>query len=198
MKGPRYGINRSLAGTRCCRGGPCCRLCWPSLCMSAISCSSSRALCSSSRIIWRTLAWTVTRWHLASRVSFCFCRLWFLIRRAHNCSWSSADMPMTSSSSIASSPSVGAKPGGGACGTPPELQVHRVPSRVGWSWRCLLLTASSSKAFWGGVVREGLAFFLSQQRCLRCFVDGWVCLRTSSLGGHRGLFFVARTVGAKC
>jgi hypothetical protein len=39
-----------------------------------------------------------------------------------------------------------------------------------------------------GVVREGLAFFLSQQRYLRCFVDGWDCLRTSSLGCHRGLF----------
>jgi hypothetical protein len=50
----------------------------------------------------------------------------------------------------------------------------------------------------GGVVREGLAFFLNQQRCLRCFVDGWGCLRASSLGGHRGLFFVAPTVGAKC
>jgi hypothetical protein len=50
----------------------------------------------------------------------------------------------------------------------------------------------------GGVVREGLAFFLSQQRCLRCFIDGWSCLRASSLGRHHGLFFVARTVGAKC
>jgi hypothetical protein len=40
----------------------------------------------------------------------------------------------------------------------------------------------------GGVVREGLAFFLSQQRCLHCFVDGWGCLRISLLGCHRGLF----------
>jgi hypothetical protein len=166
--------------------------------MSVISCSSSQALCSSSCIIWRTLACTVTRWRLASRMSFCFWRLWFLMHRAHNCSWSSAEMPMTLSSSIAPSLSGGAKPGGGACGTPPELQVHRLPSGVGWSWRCLLLTASSSKASWGCCPRGPCLFFLSQQRCLRCFVDGWGCLRTISLGGHRGLFFVARTVGAKC
>jgi hypothetical protein len=165
--------------------------------MSVISCSSSRALCSSSRIICRTLAWAVTRWCLALRMSFCFWRLWFLMRRARSCSWSSAEMPMTSPSSIASSPSGGAKPGGGSCGMPPELQVRRVSSGVGCSWRCLLLTASSSKASWGVLSARALPFFLSQQRCLRCFIDGWGCLRTSSLGGHRGLFFVARTVGAK-
>jgi hypothetical protein len=68
------------------------------------------------------------------------------MHRARSCSWSSAEMPMTSSSSIASSSSSGAKPSGGACGTPPELQVCSVPSGVGWSWRCLLLTASYSKA----------------------------------------------------
>jgi hypothetical protein len=55
------------------------------------------------------------------------------MRRARNCSCFSAEMPMTSSSSIASSPSGGAKPGGGACGSPPELQVRRVPSGVGCS-----------------------------------------------------------------
>jgi hypothetical protein len=38
---------------------------------------------------------------------------------------------MTSPSSIASSPSGGMKPGGGACGTPPELQVCRMPLGVG-------------------------------------------------------------------
>ena len=103
----------------------------PSPCMSAIFCSSSRALCSSSRIIWRTLAWAVTRWRLVSRMSFCFWRLWFLMRRACSCGWSSAEMPMTLPSSIASSPSGGAKPGGGACGSPLELQVRRVPSGVG-------------------------------------------------------------------
>jgi hypothetical protein len=149
MKGPRCRMNGSLAWTRCWRGSPCCRLYWPSPCMSAISCSSSRALYSLSCIIWRTLACTVTHWRLASRISFCFWRLWFLMRRARSCSWSSAETPMTSSSSIVSSPSGGAKPGGGACGTPPELQVHRVPSGVGWSWHCLLLTASSLKASWG-------------------------------------------------
>ena len=67
------------------------------------------------------------------------------MRRARSFSWSSAEMPMTSPSSMVSSP-----PGGGACGAPSELQVRTVPSGVGWSWRCLLLlTASSSKASWG-------------------------------------------------
>jgi hypothetical protein len=82
---------------------------------------------------------------LASRISFCFCRWLFLMRRAHIFSWSSTEMPMTSPSSMVSSPSGGVKPGGGACGVP-----STVPLGVGWSWRCLLLlTASSSKASWG-------------------------------------------------
>jgi hypothetical protein len=68
------------------------------------------------------------------------------MRRALRCSCSSAETPMTSPSSVASSPSGGAKPGGGACGSPPELQVRRVPSGVGCSWRCLVLRASSSQA----------------------------------------------------
>jgi hypothetical protein len=182
VKGPRWGINKSPAGTRYWRGGPCCRSCWSSLCMSVISCSSSRALCSSCRIIWRT------RWRLASRMSFCFWRLRFLMRRAHSCSCSLAEMPMTSPSSAVSSPSGGAKPGGGACGSPPELQVRRVPSGVGCSWCCLLLRASSSEASWGVLSARALPFFLDQQRCLRCFVNGWGCLRTSSLGCHRGWF----------
>jgi hypothetical protein len=53
------------------------------------------------------------------------------MRRARSCSWSSAELPMTSPSSIVSLSSRGAKHGGGACGTPPELQVRRVPSGVG-------------------------------------------------------------------
>jgi hypothetical protein len=146
-------MNKSPAGVRCWGGGgggePCCRSCWPSLCMSVISCSSSWGLCSSSRIIWRTLACAVTHWRLASRMSFCFWRLRFLMCSAHSCSCSSAKTPMTSSSSVVSSPSGGAKPGGGACGSPPELQVRRVPSGVGCSWRCLLLRASSLQASWG-------------------------------------------------
>jgi hypothetical protein len=129
-------MNGSSTGTRRWRGGPCYRSCWPSLCMSMISCPSSRALCFSSRIIWRTLACTVTHWRLALRFSFCFWRLWFLRRRAHSCSYSSAEMLMTSPSSIASSPSGGAKPGG-ACGSPPELQMRMVPSGVRCPWCCL-------------------------------------------------------------
>jgi hypothetical protein len=144
MKGARWGMNKSPAGARCWRGGPCCRSWWPSLYMSAISWSSSRALCSSSHIIWRTLACAVTCWCLASRMSLYFWRLRFLIRRAHSYSYSSAEMLMTLPSSVVSSPSAGAKPRGGACGSPPELQVRRVPSGVGCSWCYLLLRSSSS------------------------------------------------------
>jgi hypothetical protein len=68
------------------------------------------------------------------------------MRRARSCSCSSAETSMTSPSSVASSPSGGTKPGGGACGCPPELHVRRVPSGVGCSLRCLLLRASSSQA----------------------------------------------------
>jgi hypothetical protein len=81
-----------------------------------------------------------------------------LMHRAHRCSYSSAETPMTSSSSIASSPSGGAKHGGGACGCPPELQVRRVPSKVGWSLCCLLLRASSSQASWGCCLRGPCPF----------------------------------------
>jgi hypothetical protein len=149
MKGPRWGMNKSPDGARCLRVGPCCRSCWPSHCMSVISCSSSQAFYSSSCIIWRTLACAVTRRRLASSISFCFWRLRFLMRRARSCSCSSAKTLMTSPSSVASSPSGGAKPGGGACGSPPELQVRRVPSGVGCSWSCLVLRALSSQASWG-------------------------------------------------
>jgi hypothetical protein len=148
-------MNKSPTGARCWRGGPCCRSCWPSRCMSAISCSSSRALCSSSRI---TLACAETRWRLASRNSFCFWRLQFLMRRARSCSCSSAETPMTSPSFVVSSPSRGAKPGGGACGCPPELQVRRVPSGVGCLLRCLLLRASSLQASWGVLSARALPF----------------------------------------
>jgi hypothetical protein len=69
------------------------------------------------------------------------------MRMARSFSWSSAEMPMTSPSSMVSSPFGGAKPSDGARGAPSELQVRTVPSGVGLSWRCLLLlTASSSKA----------------------------------------------------
>jgi hypothetical protein len=53
------------------------------------------------------------------------------MRRARSFSWSSADMLMTSPSSMVSSPSGGAKPSGGACGAPSELQVCIVPLGVG-------------------------------------------------------------------
>jgi hypothetical protein len=150
IKGPRWGMNKSPAGARYWRGGPCCRLCWPSLYMSAISCSSSRALCSLSRIIWRTLACTVTRWRLASRMSFCFWRLRFLMCRACSCSCSSAQKLMTSPSSVASLPSGGAKPG------VVLVVVLRSYRCVG----CLREWVGRLHRLLGGVVCEGLALFL--------------------------------------
>jgi hypothetical protein len=139
----------------------------------------------------------VTRWCLASRVSFCFWRWLFLMRRARSFSWSSAKMPMTSPSSMVSSPTGGAKPGGGACGAPSELQVRTVPSGVGWSWRCLLLlTASSLKASWGVLSARALPFFsASSAACAVLSMDG----ATFKLGRLPSrVVFVARTVGAKC
>jgi hypothetical protein len=55
------------------------------------------------------------------------------MRKARSFSWSSAEMPMTSPSSMVSSPSGGTKPGDGACGAPSELQVCTVLSGVGLS-----------------------------------------------------------------
>jgi hypothetical protein len=40
-----------------------------------------------------------------------------------------------------------------------------------------------------GVVREGFAFLLHQERCLCRIVDGSGGLQGCSLGGHRGVFF---------
>jgi hypothetical protein len=67
------------------------------------------------------------------------------MRGARNFSWSLAEMPMTSPSSMVSSPSGGAKPGGGACGAPSEA----VDSVI-------------FEGLLGGVVREGLAFLFRQ------------------------------------
>jgi hypothetical protein len=80
------------------------------------------------------------------------------MRKARSYSCSSAKTPMTSPSSVVSAPSGGAKPGG-SCGCPPELQVRRLPSGVGCSLRCLLLSASSSRASWWVVSTRALPFF---------------------------------------
>jgi hypothetical protein len=65
---------------------------------------------------------------------------------------------MTLSSSVVSSPSGGAKPGG-ACGCPQELQVRRVPSGVDCSLCCLLLRALSLQASWGCCLRGPCPFY---------------------------------------
>jgi hypothetical protein len=58
----------------------------------------------------------------------------------------------------------------------------------------LALSLADSVIFEGlleGGVREGFAFLLRQECCLRRVVDGRDSLLGCSLGGHHGLFFVA-------
>jgi hypothetical protein len=113
--------------------------------------------------------------------------------QARSCSCSSAETPMTSPSSVASAPSGGAKPGG-SCSCPPELQVRRLPSGVGCSLRCLLLSASSSQASWWVVSTRALPFFSASSAAFAASSAFELAL----LGAIASGFFVARTVGAKC
>jgi hypothetical protein len=53
------------------------------------------------------------------------------MRRARSFSWSSAEMLMTSPSCMVSLPFGGARPYGGVCGAPSELQVRAMSSEVG-------------------------------------------------------------------
>jgi hypothetical protein len=120
------------------------------------------------------------------------------MRRARSYSCSSAKTLMTSTSSIASSPSGGAKPGGGTCGCPLELQVRRVPSGVGCSLRCLLLRASSSQASWGVLSARALSFFSASSAAFAASSMDGAAFELALLGPSRVVLFVARTVGAKC
>jgi hypothetical protein len=120
------------------------------------------------------------------------------MRRARSCSYSSAETPVTSPSSVASLPSSGAKPGGGSCGCPPELQVRRLPSGVGWSLRCLLLTASSSQASWWVVSARALPFFSASNAAFAASSTDGAAFVLALLGAIVGGLFAARTVGAKC
>jgi hypothetical protein len=120
------------------------------------------------------------------------------MRRARSYSCSSAETAMTSPSSVASSPSGGAKLGGGACGSPLELQVRRVPSGVGCSWRCLLLRASSSQASWGVLSARALPFFSANSSTFAISSTDGASFELALLGAIVGGLFVARTVGAKC
>jgi hypothetical protein len=105
---------------------------------------------------------------------------------------------MTSLSSVVSSPSGGAKPGGGACGSPPELQVRRVPSGVGCSWHYLLLRASSLQASWGVLSARALPFFSASSVAFSASSTDGAAFELALLGAIVGGLFVARTVGAKC
>jgi hypothetical protein len=120
------------------------------------------------------------------------------MRRARSCSCSSAGMSMISPSSVASSPSIGAKPGGGSCGYPPELQVRRVPSGVGRSLRYLLLSASSSQASWWVVSARALPFFSASSAAFAASSMDGAAFELALLGAIAGGLIVARTVGAKC
>jgi hypothetical protein len=121
------------------------------------------------------------------------------MRRARSYSCSLVEMPMTLSFSVASSPSGGAKPGGGTtCSCPPELQVRRVPSGVGCSLRCLLLSASSSQASWWVLSARPLPFFSSSSATFAASSTDGGAFELALLGAIAGGLFVASTVGAKC
>jgi hypothetical protein len=111
------------------------------------------------------------------------------MRRARSFSWSLAEMSMTSPSSMVSSPSGGAKPGGGACGAPSELHVRIVPSGVGWSWCCLLLLiASSSKASWGVVSARALPFLSARSTAFAASSMDGAAFELARLGAIVGCF----------
>jgi hypothetical protein len=78
--------------------------------------------------------------------------------------------------------------GGGACGTPLELQVRRVPSGVGWSWRCLLLTASSSKSSWGVLSVRALPFFSASSAAFAASSMDGAAFELARLGAIAGCF----------
>jgi hypothetical protein len=119
-----------------------------------------------------------------------------LRRRARSCSYSSAETPRTSPSSVASSPSSGAKPGDGTCGCPPKLQVWRVPSGVCWSLRCLLLCASSSPAPWWVLSVRALPFFSASSAAFAASSTDGAAFELALLGAIAGGLLVGRTVGA--
>jgi hypothetical protein len=106
---------------------------------------------------------------------------------------------MTSPSSMVSSASGGAKPSGGVCGAPSELQLRTMPSEVGLSrGYLLLLTASSSKASWGVLSARALPFFSARSAAFAASSMDAVAFEVALLGAIAGYCFVAQTVGAKC
>jgi hypothetical protein len=109
------------------------------------------------------------------------------MRKARSCSYSSAKTLMTSPSSVVSAPSGGAKPGGG-CGCPPELQVRRLPSGVGCSLRCLLLSASSSQASWWVVSTRALPFFSTSSAAFAASLTDGAAFELALLGAIAGGF----------
>jgi hypothetical protein len=76
--------------------------------------------------------------------------------------------------------------------------VHTVPSGVGCSWRCLLLTASSSEASWGVLSVRALPFFSDSSAAFAASSTDGAAYKLARLGAIVGYLFVARTVGAKC
>jgi hypothetical protein len=135
--------------------------------MSTISCSSSLAFCS-----------------------LCFCRWLFFMRSAQSLSWSSAEMPKTSPSSMMSLASRGVKPGTASRGRSSEQHVRMVLSGVGGFsvWGCLMLRLRHSLWLPKGHYLRGLSCLSfqrgppSQHHPLRCWLwlslswgPSWVC-----------------------
>jgi hypothetical protein len=76
--------------------------------------------------------------------------------------------------------------------------VRRLPSGVGWSLRCLLLTASSSQASWWVVSARALPFFSASSAAFAASSTDGAAFELALLGAIASGLFVARTVGAKC
>jgi hypothetical protein len=114
------------------------------------------------------------------------------MRKARSCSRSSAETPMTS-------PSVRALRWSEAWGKL-RLSSRAAGAETAFGSGLFVALPLAESVVFGGLLvggvdeGEGLALFLGQQCCLRSLVS----LRASFLGCHRGWFFVARTVGAKC
>jgi hypothetical protein len=71
-----------------------------------------------------------------------------------------------------------------------------VPSGVGWSLCCLLLSASSSQASWGVLSARALPFFSASSVAFAASSKDGAAFELALLGAIAGGLFVARTVGA--
>jgi hypothetical protein len=120
---------------------------------------------------------------------------------AQSLSWSSAEIPRTSPSSMMSSAFGGVKPGEASRGRSSELHVRTVHSRVGgFSVRgCLLFIAPSfSVGTWRVLSARVALLFFSARASFSTSSTKALALLSLSWGALRVCFFIARMVGAKC